>query len=100
VYGTPAENGAGVVAVTTWNSCQAPIVPAVYVFDARITIPDPFGNPKPLLLKILPLPKGGFAQPTFAGRYLFVAGTDALRAYAVPSPVQIARRIARHLLHR
>jgi hypothetical protein len=83
VQGTPTENGAGVVAVVTWNdSCMSGSSPAVYLINAHVTTPNPLGNPSPVVLKVIQLSSGGFSQPTFADGYLFVAGVSGgLMAY-------------------
>jgi outer membrane protein assembly factor BamB len=63
VLGTPALDAAtGVLAVATWTPCRNGS-PAVYLLSAAT------GR----ILGTLPLKVGGFAQPVFAGQYLFVA---------------------------
>jgi hypothetical protein len=83
VLGTPTENGAGIVAVVTWNSgCLAGGSPSLYLINARASTPNPLGNPNPQLLKVIQLSSSAFSQPTFADGYLFVAGTGGgLMAY-------------------
>jgi len=82
VIGTPTENGAGVVAVVTWSGCIRKLSPALYLFDARASIPNPLGNPSPILLKTISLKSPAFSQATFADSYLFVATTSSgLMAY-------------------
>jgi hypothetical protein len=80
VQGTPTENGAGVVAVVTWNACTAGGTPSLYLFNARMSISNPLGNPNPQLLNTIPLQEA-FGQPTFADGYLLVASTGGLMAY-------------------
>jgi hypothetical protein len=78
VLGTPSENGAGVVAVVTWNSgCLPGSSPSLYLLDARATAPNPPGNPAPLLLDVIQLGASAFSQPTFADADVFVAATSA-----------------------
>jgi outer membrane protein assembly factor BamB len=62
--GTPALDAAtGVLAVTTWDPCAAGNSPSVYLVNAS----------DGAILGTLPLMTGGFAEPVFAGPYLFVA---------------------------
>jgi hypothetical protein len=83
VQGTPTMNGAGVVAVVTWNSgCLSGSSPALYLLNARSPTPNPLGNPHPQVLKVISLSSSAFSQPTFADGYVFVAGTSGgLMAY-------------------
>ena len=82
VLGTPTEDGAGVIAVTTWFVNCNPTTPALYLFSALSTTPTLSGVPAPVLLKTIPLSNGAFGQPTFADGYLFVASTSGgLMAY-------------------
>jgi hypothetical protein len=82
VQGTPTENANGVLAVTTWNTCITGQNPALYLFNARASTPNPLGNPNPQLLRIISLSSASFSQPTFADSYLFVASNyGGLMAY-------------------
>jgi hypothetical protein len=82
VQGTPTENGAGVLAVVTWNECSSGNSPSLYLFNARSSLANPNGNPNPVLLKTIRLSSSAFSQPTFADNYLFVASNSGgLMAY-------------------
>jgi outer membrane protein assembly factor BamB len=83
VIGSPTEDGAGVVAVVTYNCIGTTSQQALYLLDARHPVPNPQGNPipdAPILKRIL-LGSPAFAQPTFADNMLFVASTGSLMAY-------------------
>jgi hypothetical protein len=83
VIGSPTEDGAGVVAVVTYNCIGTTAQQALYLLDARHPVPNPQGNPipdAPILKRIL-LGSPAFAQPTFADNMLFVASTGGLMAY-------------------
>jgi hypothetical protein len=78
VEGTPSEDGAGVLAVVTFRESPDPCspggTPSLYLYDAHATVSNGSGPPAPRLLKTIPLGSASFSQPTFADRYLFVAG--------------------------
>jgi outer membrane protein assembly factor BamB len=73
VLGTPALDAAtGVLAVATWGPCRHGS-PSLYMLRAAT------GG----ILRTLPLKAAAFAQPVFAGRYLFVAdGSGQITAYS------------------
>ena len=77
VSGTPALDAAtGVLAVATWVPCRHGS-PTVYLLSAAT------GR----ILSTVPLKVGGFAQPVFAGRYLFVADESGrVVAYSPAEP--------------
>jgi hypothetical protein len=80
VLGTPALDAAtGVLAVATWTPCLNGS-PAVYLLSA-VT-----GG----ILGTLPLQVGGFAQPVFAGQFLFVS--DESGQVVAYSPATAAAR--------
>jgi hypothetical protein len=82
VLGTPTENGNGVLAVVTEDGCSSGGSPSLYLFNARIAVPNPKGVSNPKLLKVIKLGSGAFSQPTFADSYLFVASeSGGLMAY-------------------
>jgi outer membrane protein assembly factor BamB len=73
VIGGPTENGAGVVAVTTYTCAPASSGQHyVYLFDARNPVPG-VGNPDAPLLARIPTASASFAQPVFAEGKLFIA---------------------------
>lgn len=96
VEGPPSEDGAGVLAVVTfnpsWNPCTPGASPSLYLYNAHATVPNGSGPPAPQLLKTIPVGVSVFSQPAFADGYLFVAGDGHgnLMAYAAldqsPSP--------------
>jgi outer membrane protein assembly factor BamB len=75
VIGSPAEDGAGVVAAPVWSSSTGNL--GVYLLSTASGA---------ILGFISTSPSAIFAQPVFAGNDLLVAGTNAigLKAYAVP----------------
>jgi len=76
VLGTPTLDAAtGVLAVATWTPCHNGS-PAVYLLDAATGA----------ILGTLPLTVGGFAQPVFAGQYLFVADESGQVVAYTPAP--------------
>jgi polyvinyl alcohol dehydrogenase (cytochrome) len=85
VIGSPTENGAGVVAVVTYNCIGTTARPALYLLDARHPVPNPQGHPIPdaPILKKVALGNPAFAEPTFADDMLFVASTRSLMAYHI-----------------
>ena len=86
VIGGPTENGAGVVAVTTYTCSTSSGQHYVYLFDARNPISG-VGNPDAPLLARIPTASASFAQPVFAEGTLFIAsaktstGAGMLAAY-------------------
>jgi PQQ-like domain len=73
VVGGPTENGAGVVAVTTYTcSPSSSGQHYVYLFDAHHPVSGA-GNPDAPLLARIPTASASFAQPVFAEGLLFVA---------------------------
>jgi hypothetical protein len=89
VEGPPSEDGAGVLAVVTFNGdlpCSGTAVPSLYLFDAHATVPNGSGPPAPQLLKTIPLGRAAFSQPAFADGYLFVTTDGSMMAYRVPAP--------------
>jgi hypothetical protein len=82
VLGTPSEDAAGVLAVITFDTCSgATAAPRLYLFNARQTTSTPLGNPAPKTLTSVAIGPGGFAQPTFADRYLFASSFNTLTAF-------------------
>jgi hypothetical protein len=89
VEGPPSEDGAGVLAVVTYNGdfpCSGTAVPSLYLFNAHATVPNASGPPAPQLLKTIPLGRAAFSQPVFADGYLFVTTDGSLMPYSVPAP--------------
>lgn len=81
VEGPPAEDGAGVLAVTTFGPCSTGSSQSLYLYNAHVTVPNGSGPPAPQLLKTMKLGASDFAQPSFADGYLFVATEKNLMAY-------------------
>jgi hypothetical protein len=89
VEGPPSEDGAGVLAVVTYNGdspCTAGTTPSLYLYDAHATVPNGAGPPAPQLLKTIPFGRAAFSQPAFADGYLVVANDGSLMAYSIPAP--------------
>lgn len=82
VLGTPALDAAtGVLAVATWRPCRTGWPAGVYLLNAAT------GR----ILGTLPVTDGVFAQPVFAGKYLFVASESGqVVAY---SPAAVAGKV-------
>jgi hypothetical protein len=89
VEGAPSQDGAGVLAVVTYNGdspCTAGTTPSLYLYNAHATVPNGAGPPAPQLLKTIPLGRAAFSQPAFADGYLLVTTDGSLMAYGVPAP--------------
>jgi len=80
VEGPPAEDGAGVLAVTTFGPCSGGSQ-SLYLYNAHVTVANGTGPPAPKLLKTITLGASDFSQPAFADGYLFVATEKNLTAY-------------------